>query len=141
MEDQAVEIPKDKACGMRVFSIVTCALIFTAALVDFILDDFDIYLYGLVCFYLMGLSAFLLVFEIIPQNLAPYLQKWIPFLVTYGGRGILFIVLGTFSFGGSTYALVSGIVAIACGLLFIVVHFCGCPNHGGDAYSSFNQPV
>eukprot|EP00357_Protocruzia_adherens_P029633 CAMPEP_0114981450 /NCGR_PEP_ID=MMETSP0216-20121206/5549_1 /TAXON_ID=223996 /ORGANISM="Protocruzia adherens, Strain Boccale" /LENGTH=156 /DNA_ID=CAMNT_0002343119 /DNA_START=44 /DNA_END=514 /DNA_ORIENTATION=- len=96
-------------------------LVFVTGLMNFFRSSN--YLYHLICIYLLIFSVLAVLLELMPDSLTEILQKIFPFLETYAGRGMFFIILGTFCVGGDmdtlgniagSFIIISGAMCLAC---------------------------
>mmetsp|Transcript_7064 Transcript_7064/g.7774 ORF Transcript_7064/g.7774 Transcript_7064/m.7774 type:complete len:150 (+) Transcript_7064:38-487(+) len=125
---------------MKLFSILSSTLVFTAGLINFISDHDHHYLYHLTCVYLMVVSAAIIVLEAMPERIIHYAQKNFPFIGQYSGRGALFIILGTFCFGlEGAYSDIAGAIVLLCGILALAFHYFGMAPDSSEALTELND--
>eukprot|EP00743_Colponemidia_sp_Colp-15_P001492 GILK01001632.1.p1 GENE.GILK01001632.1~~GILK01001632.1.p1 ORF type:complete len:182 (+),score=17.65 GILK01001632.1:45-548(+) len=90
------------------------------------LPDGSKYLVGLICAYIAVFSVAVLLTEFSPLGLSKLINVF-PFLEEYFGRGVFYIIIGSFTLQpvgkAGSFAIVSGVFMMVAGFFSIVAHY------------------
>ena len=83
------------------------------------------YMQTLASFYLMLFSTVIILSEFSPYIFEKFILKTFPFLQFHSGRGIFYLIMGTFCLDGEMgfYVKVGGLMLISTGILYVAAFF------------------
>lgn len=128
----------NKEVILKVFSVCSGVMMFLSGITK--VYALHLYVYILVCVYLMVFAIVMVGAEISPYLLENYLSLVFPFLCQRMGKGMFYIILGTFCFGEEMglIGIISGAMMLVAGIL-TVVFSCMVPQESSAKMDIFHE--